>query len=84
MHYSKDIENRLATAEGQLKAVRQMLKDERSCEDILIQLSAIESLVNGTAKIILKTHLNHCVKESIQNGEEDVLISFTSVLDKYL
>ena len=35
-------------------------------------------------KIILKEHLNHCVKEGIERGDVDILTRFNTVLDKYL
>ncbi len=83
-HYDKALDNRLAAIEGQIGAIRRMLADGRDCEDLLLQLSAVESSVNKVAKIILKDHLNHCVKESIEQGESDILDHFNSILDKYI
>lgn len=82
--FDKSIDTRLAAIEGHVKGVRQMVKDEKSCEEIILQLSAIEGSVNKLAKIIIKDHLNHCVKESIENGENDILERFNTVLEKYL
>lgn len=83
-HYSKAMDTRLAAAEGHIAAIRRMMQDGRDCEEVLLQLSAAESAINKTAKLLLKEHLNHCVKESIQRGESDVLDQFGSILDKYL
>ena len=83
-HYDKSLDNRLAAVEGQISAVRRMLAEGRNCEDLLLQLSAAESSINKAAKIILKDHLNHCVKESIEQGETDILDHFNSILDKYI
>lgn len=82
--FDKSIDTRLAAIEGHVKGVRQMVKDGKSCEEIILQLSAIEGSVNKLAKIIIKDHLNHCVKESIENGESDILERFNTVLEKYL
>ena len=82
--YDKTIDNHLASIEGHIKAVREMVKTEKDCEEVLLQLSAIESSVNRLGKKLLKEHLNHCVKEGIQNGENDILDRFNTVLDKYL
>lgn len=82
--YDKSIDNRLAAIEGHVKGVRQMVKDEKDCEDIILQLNAIEGSVSKLAKLIIKDHLNHCVRESIENGESDILERFTTVLEKYL
>ena len=50
----------------------------------MLQISAIEGSLNKLGKIILKEHLNLCVKEGIENGDTDILDRFNTVLDKYL
>lgn len=84
IHFTKAIDNRLAGIEGHVRAVRQMLAEDKECEEILLQISAIEGSINKLGKLILKEHLNHCVKEGIENGDKDVLIKFNTVLDKYI
>ena len=83
-HYDKAPDNRLAAIEGHVQAVRQMLTEDKECEDILLQLSAIQGSLEKLGKIILKDHLNNCVKEGIQRGDAQVLERFNQVLDKYL
>lgn len=84
IHYTKALDNRLAAVEGHVAAIRRMMQEDRQCEEILTQLTAAEASLNKVAKIILKDHLNHCVKESIERGEGDILDKFTGILDKYL
>lgn len=81
---NKAIDTRLAAIEGHIKGVRQMIADGKSCEEIILQLSAIEGSVTKLAKIMLKNHLNHCVKEGIEKGEGDILDRFNNILDKYI
>lgn len=83
-HYDKALDNRLAAIEGHVRAVRQMLTEDKEREDILLQLSAIQGSLEKLGKIILKDHLNNCVKEGIQRGDAQVLERFNQVLDKYL
>lgn len=83
-HYSKAMDSRLAAAEGHIAAIRRMMQEGRDCEEVLLQLSAAESAINKTAKLLLKEHLTHCVRDSVQRGETDVLEQFSSILDKYL
>jgi DNA-binding FrmR family transcriptional regulator len=73
IHYDKSIDNRLAAIEGHVRAVRQMLTEDKECEEILLQISAIEGSLSKLGKIILKEHLNHCVKEGIERGDVDIL-----------
>lgn len=84
MIFDKNIDMRLATAEGHIKAIRQMIADNKDCNSIIMQLSAVEAMINSTAKIMIKNHLNHCVKEGIENGDGEILLEFNKVLDKYL
>ncbi|HIW55984.1 MAG TPA: metal-sensitive transcriptional regulator [Firmicutes bacterium] len=80
----KDIDNRLATIEGHIRGVRQMLAEGKSCEEILLQLYAISGSLRKLSKKVLYDHLNNCVKDSIQKGETDVLESFADILEKYI
>ncbi len=61
----KRADNRLASIEGHVKAIRKMIEDDSTCEDVILQLSAVESAVNKLAKTILKEHLNHCLDRYI-------------------
>lgn len=82
--FKKDISNRLSSIEGHIKGIKTMLDEDKTCEEILLQVSAVESAINKVGKLILKNHLNTCVKESIKNGKEDILDRFNSILEKYL
>ena len=70
--------------EGLIGAIRRMMAEGRDCEEILLQLSAAESAINKVAKIVLKDHFNHCVKEGIESGDLEAVESFNAILDKYL
>lgn len=78
------VDNRLAAIEGHIRGIRRMIREQKGCEDIILQLSAVEGSVNKLAKQLLKNHLNNCVKESIEKGEADILERFNTVLDKYI
>ena len=45
---------KLNRAIGQLNGIKKMVDDDRMCEDILIQLSAVKSAVEATKAVILK------------------------------
>ncbi len=81
---SKEIKNRLASIEGHIKGVRLMVEEDKPCEDILLQLSAVESAINRAGKLLLKNHLEHCVREGVANGDYGVLERFSNILDKYV
>jgi len=54
---------RLRRIEGQVRGVQGMLDEERDCREILQQLSAIHSAVQGTSRIFLQEYAAACLVE---------------------
>ena len=80
---TKAVVNRLARAIGHLESVKRMVEDGRDCTEVLVQLAAVRSALNNTAKIILKDHIEHCVSGSnLENVEE--LQELTDAIDKFI
>ena len=80
----KSMDTRLATVEGHIRAIRSMISSGKPCEDILLQISATESALKKVGNIILKNHLEHCVRSGVQEGNIAILDEFGKVLDKFL
>lgn len=64
---------RLNVIEGQVRGVKQMIEEERYCDDVLIQISAIQSSLKSLGNVILKNHLSTCVVEEIKNDKLEVI-----------
>lgn len=74
MHtHTKAVVNRLSRAIGHLTAVRGMVEQGRDCAEVLIQLAAVRSAINGTCEVILKDHLEHCIVEAVKTGDMETL-----------
>lgn len=69
----KSIESRINRINGQLAGINKMVKENRYCADILVQLSAVSSAVKGLATIILEDHLKSCVTEKVLEGNNAVM-----------
>ncbi|MBO7178575.1 MAG: metal-sensitive transcriptional regulator [Clostridia bacterium] len=82
--YGKECITRLNRVGGQIGGIVKMIENGEDCEKVLVQLLACESAIKKTANIILKNHLNTCVKESIERGEEDVMQGFTKIIEKFI
>lgn len=81
----KAIDNRLATIEGQVKAVRKMLMEEADCVSVITQLMAVEKAIKKTSVLLLTHHLNHCIVEAEKNGTAAAEIEkFNKILEMYL
>ncbi|MDD3831314.1 MAG: metal-sensitive transcriptional regulator [Clostridia bacterium] len=79
-----DIDTRLATLEGHIKAIRQMVDSDKSCDDILLQLTAVKGGIDQLSKLILISHASTCVKSAIQNNDLVEYEHFVEVLKKYI
>lgn len=55
---------------GQMNGIKKMIEDDRYCDDILIQLSAIDKSIKSLANVILDNHMHTCLIENIENGNE--------------
>jgi CsoR family transcriptional regulator, copper-sensing transcriptional repressor len=67
----KDVTLLLKTAEGQLKAVLSMYENHRYCVDITKQVLAVQALLKKANNLILRNHMDHCVKEAIDNKKPE-------------
>jgi DNA-binding FrmR family transcriptional regulator len=61
---------RLARAEGQVRGVARMVEDDRYCIDILTQLAAVDTALEGVALEILDDHVKHCVADALASGDQ--------------
>lgn len=81
---SKAVVNRLSRAIGHLESVKRMVEEGRDCADVLIQLAAVRSALNSTAKVILKDHLEHCITDAAETGDESLIEELNTAIDKYI
>ena len=67
---------RLRRIEGQLRGVQTMVDEERDCQEILQQLSAIRSAVQGASLAFLEQYVTSCLLEDApgeQRGQREKL-----------
>ncbi|WP_461810823.1 metal-sensing transcriptional repressor [Faecalimonas sp.] len=80
----KDLLNRLSRIEGQVRGIRKMVEEERYCVDILTQVSAIQSALNGFNKKLLASHIHSCVVHDIQDGKEEAVDELCEIIQKLM
>jgi DNA-binding FrmR family transcriptional regulator len=66
--------NRLKTIQGHISGVQKMLDEDKPCEDILFQISAIKSSIHKVGNIFLENYAKDCIlkrnKDNNIDGEE--------------
>ena len=60
----------LKRIEGQVRGVSKMIEEGKYCVDILNQIKAIKSSLATVEGKVLKTHLKHCLRESLESHEK--------------
>ena len=80
------IQNRLRRIEGQVRGVQRMVDEEAYCVDVLTQISSIVSAMEKVGALLLKDHVEHCVRESIEKGEgaDEKIEELTSAVERFL
>ena len=67
-HHDPKLLDRLARIQGQVGGIARMIEDDRYCIDILTQISALTSALEGVAIGLLDEHLRHCVVDAARDG----------------
>ena len=84
---------RLRRVEGQIRGVETMLEEERDCQEILQQLSAIRSAVQSASRMFLQEYATACLLEldedipvetrlTMRSKHEKIVQDMIALLDK--
>ena len=84
MNDSKNIKKYLSIAKGQLDGIIKMIDEDRYCLDVSDQLMATRALLKKTNNLILKNHIDCCVKNAIINGDEEKVDEIIKALEKQI
>jgi DNA-binding FrmR family transcriptional regulator len=80
----KAVTNRLKRIEGQVRGLIRMIEEDKSCEEILIQIGSTKSALHKTGQVILEGHLHHCVVDGLREGNEDETIrKLSSAIEQF-
>lgn len=79
----KLINNRLNRISGQINGIKKMIETDTYCNDILIQLKAVESSVQSLSNHILENHLYNCVTRDLENGKLDTIDELISLFKRF-
>lgn len=87
-HHSDKTKNnlisRLNRIEGQVRGLKGLIEKDTYCDDVLNQISSVQSALNGVGKLLLEHHMKSCVIERIQEGENEVLDELLITINKLM
>lgn len=83
--YKTDLRHRLHRVSGQAIGITRMVEEDRSCVDILVQISAVRAAFSQVALLVMENHIQECVGRSMRAGNEgEVVDELMEVLQKYV
>jgi DNA-binding FrmR family transcriptional regulator len=70
---------------GQVQGVKKMIEEERNCMEILSQITAIKSALDGVAMVVLEQEAEKCFQTAIEKNQnkEQALKEFITMVRKY-
>ena len=81
---TRAILNRLSRAIGHLESIKKMVEDGRDCSEVLIQLAAVQSALGAASRVILKDHIEHCIVDAVETGDEQAIGRLNHAIDHLL
>jgi CsoR family transcriptional regulator, copper-sensing transcriptional repressor len=67
----REVLNRLARIEGQVRGLGRMVEEDKYCVDILTQISAITKALDAVGLKILDGHVHGCVRDAMVGGGKE-------------
>ncbi len=78
------VKNRLKRIEGHVRGITQMIEEDKSCEEILIQIGSVKSALHIIGQAILLEHLHRYVIDGIREGrEEETVKKVSSAIEQF-
>ncbi|GIP22796.1 MULTISPECIES: metal-sensitive transcriptional regulator [Paenibacillus] len=68
--YHDDIKKRLRRIEGQVRGVLRLMDEEKSCKEVISQLSAIRNAADRAIAQIVAENLQQCILEEQEAGRD--------------
>lgn len=72
--HQRSVVNRLKTARGHLGGVVAMVEGGAYCPDVMKQLSAVQGLLEGASRLVLRRHLETCVAQAMREGRVEEIV----------
>ena len=79
----KTIISRINRIVGQMNGIKDMISNDRYCDDVLIQLSAVDKSIKSLANLILDKHMHSCLIENIKNDNYEVIDEIVDLFKRF-
>lgn len=78
----KPLVSRLNRIEGQIRGIKRMIEEDVYCDDIINQINASRAALREVQSLLLNNHIRYCVKEQLEQGQDDVIEELIATVRK--
>jgi len=76
---------RLKKIEGQVQGLQRMLREDKYCVDLLIQIAAVRAALDQVGIILFENHARKCLINALEEGrQEEMVDELVEVLRKFI
>jgi DNA-binding FrmR family transcriptional regulator len=72
--HERTVLTRLKTARGHLDGVLRMVGEGAYCPEVMKQLAAVQGLLEGASRTMLRNHLETCVADAVRQGRTEEVV----------
>lgn len=81
---TKAVLNRMSRIIGHMESVKRMVESGRDCSEVLIQLAAVNSAIQGVSRVILKDHIETCIVDAVKTNDREQLEKLNEAIDRFI
>ncbi|AZV42827.1 CsoR family transcriptional regulator [Peribacillus asahii] len=70
--------------EGRIRGIKGLIEKNTYCDDVVTQIAAAQSTLNGVAKILLEGHLKNCVVHRLNEGDSEIIDELLVTIQKLM
>lgn len=79
-----NLSKRMNRIEGQVRGIKGMIDRNVYCDDILNQMSAVQSALHAVSRLLLESHMKTCVIERLKEEDHEVVEEFMKTISKLM
>lgn len=85
-HHNTDaVISRLNKISGHVRGVAKMAEQNKPCDEILLQISAIQAALSKVGQIVLVDHIEECIVQKVDDkAVKDEIRHFTAALSRLI
>lgn len=80
----KSLISRLNLVEGEIRGIKGLIEKDTYCDDVINQISSVQSALNSVARLLLERHLKGCAAERLAGGDFEVIGDLLATLQKLM